>query len=85
MARRSVASGHSRMGRPSIEERARRRFPEAGDQRGQRGLAAAGGPDDGERGAGGNVQVDVVQAPVSAAAIRTSRRQLRPAPCAVVG
>ena len=43
------------------EQRAWRRFPEPGNQRRQSALAAAGGTDDGQSRAGGNVQVDVVQ------------------------
>src|SRR6266849_6661720 len=44
-------------------------FPEARDERGERGLAAAGGADDGERGAGGNFQVDVAKDGTCAVAI----------------
>ena len=43
------------------EELAVGSFPEARDERGERGFAAAGGADDGERGAGGNFQIDVAQ------------------------
>src|SRR5713226_2939940 len=38
-----------------------RSFPQASDQRGEGSLAAAGRTDDGERGAGGNLQIDVAK------------------------
>src|SRR5207244_9771395 len=46
-------------------------FPEACDERGERGFAAAGGSDDGKRGARGNFQADVAEHWMSAAAVGT--------------
>ena len=49
----------SRTSTPSMSTRPDGRVVQAGDQRGERGLAAAGLADEGQRGAGRDVQVDV--------------------------
>src|SRR5712692_4439252 len=54
---------------PIDQDRVVRRFPEARDEGGKRGLAAARGADDGERRAGGDFQIDVVEYRMRAAAV----------------
>ena len=69
MARRKGVEGPFANGAAVDEHGAFGSFPEASDESGESGFAAAGGADDGERRTGGNTQIDIVQNAVGGGAI----------------